>query len=852
MSKTNSIAVDSGDDMPAARGGTGMARALGALALILVCCCRLRARAEVIPEESYLNTLQSTAPLSCSEGFTELGYYNGSVSQTDAGSPCLRWTEFPDYVQQYPGRGLGDHSYCRNPDRESNPWCFFRQSSGAIGWAYCDCHQGAARLVGGSSSKNGRLEVYLNGQWGAVCDTHLTDRDASVICRQLGHGDIGSTLQHSYFGPGAGLFHYERLGCRGNEKSLLECRSRKFVTGDCNHGNEAGIMCAPPEGNGAPLRLVDGLEEFEGRVEVYHNGRWGTICDDKWDDVDAEVVCRQLGLGGIPKAWSWAHFGQGSGSILLDAVQCSGNELSLDECPHGGWEQHNCDHMEDAGVSCSPYTDGVVRLVGADRPWEGRLEVYHAGDWGSVCNQNWTELHAQVVCHQLGFRGRAEVAPDGVFGEGVGPILLDRVHCTGTERSLLNCEHGPWGRHDCEHNRDVGIRCEGGAETNEIPAVALVTGPPMRLAGGRSHKEGRVEVLVDGQWGGVCVDSWNDLNAAVVCRQLGFGGPSKARPASYFGEGLGVILWGRARCSGQEVTLADCPVLGRGVQDCHLGSGAGVTCSYDPKPVEDSTPSCGLRASQLNHGRRIVGHEGTFSEDSPWLASLWPVSRPTGSHPLCSTTLISPCWALTAAHCFGRFGNDSSSYVLQLGDHHGEERSVTPERIVIHEKYQSAEGQGWEYDVALLRLPGPEGKCLAFDSHTSAACLPVPSMDSWSHRPATCVITGWGVTESGSSSALLQSWAPLLPTWRCRQRYGNRFSSRMLCTGSLASGQWVDSCRGDRGGPLMCQDRAHRWVLTGIMSWGHGCSDPIFPGVYTRVAQFLHWIIHITGGPAEI
>lgn len=82
------------------------------------------------------------APLSCSEGFTELGYYNGSVSQTDSGLPCLRWTEFPDYVQQYPGRGLGDHSYCRNPDRESDPWCFFRQSSGAVGWAYCDCHQG--------------------------------------------------------------------------------------------------------------------------------------------------------------------------------------------------------------------------------------------------------------------------------------------------------------------------------------------------------------------------------------------------------------------------------------------------------------------------------------------------------------------------------------------------------------------------------------------------------------------------------------------------------------------------------------------------------------------------------------
>lgn len=86
-------------------------------------------------------------PLSCSEGFTELGYYNGSVSQTDSGSSCLKWTDFPDYMLQYPDRGLGDHNHCRNPDRASNPWCFFRQKSGAIGWAYCDCHQGEHPLL---------------------------------------------------------------------------------------------------------------------------------------------------------------------------------------------------------------------------------------------------------------------------------------------------------------------------------------------------------------------------------------------------------------------------------------------------------------------------------------------------------------------------------------------------------------------------------------------------------------------------------------------------------------------------------------------------------------------------------
>ncbi|NXN26110.1 NETR protein, partial [Nycticryphes semicollaris] len=166
---------------------------------------------------------------------------------------------------------------------------------------------------------------------------------------------------------------------------------------------------------------------FEGRVEVYHDGKWGTICDDQWDDRDAEVVCRQLGLSGNPKALSWAHYGQGSGPILLDEVECSGNELSLDQCKKSDWGQQNCDHIEDAGVSCDPFTgtdlqlytsqmcsdspyhaassaEGTVRLAGGRSPREGRVEVYYNGDWGTVCDDGWTDLGAQVVCRQLGFR----------------------------------------------------------------------------------------------------------------------------------------------------------------------------------------------------------------------------------------------------------------------------------------------------------------------------------------------------------------------------------------------------------------------------------------------------------------
>nr|XP_055032246.1 neurotrypsin [Misgurnus anguillicaudatus] len=835
------------------------ARVCRMLVLVGVFALWVPAIAEVNGEDGYLNAVQNTVPLSCSEGFTELGYYNGTVSQTDSGSPCLKWTEFPDYVQQYPGRGLGEHNFCRNPDRESNPWCFFRQSSGAIGWAYCDCHQGAVRLAGGSSSNSGRLEVYLNGQWGSVCDTHWTDRDASVVCRQLGLGEIGTALQHSYFGPGSGLFHYARLGCRGDEKSLLQCRSRKFVTSDCNHGNEAGVVCAPPEGNGPPLRLVGGQEDFEGRVEVFHEGRWGTICDDQWDDMDAEVVCRHLGLGGIPKAWSWAHFGQGSGPIQLDAVQCTGNELSLDECRHSGWEQHNCDHMEDAGVSCNPYTDGVVRLVDGDNPWEGRLEVYHSGDWGTVCDDSWTEQHAQVVCRQLGFRGGAEVVATGVFGEGTGLILLDDVECEGSEASLLECKHSVWGRHDCSHSEDVGIRCHR-AENNEVPLAPETTGPLVRLVGGDNRKEGRVEVFLNGEWGGVCDHGWNDVNAAIVCRQLGFTGVAKTRPMGFYGAGKGTIHLTNVRCTGKESFLGECPAKGQDTHVCKHGQDAGVMCDYMPEPEADiavvGTHTCGLRAGAERRSKRIVGGYKSLRGDWPWQASLWLRSQSKGNQPLCGATLINSCWLLTAAHCFKRFGSEASRYVVKLGDYHTQEqddfeRVLSPEHIHVHRKYRT---ESWEHDVALIRLKGAEGKCVAFNPHTNAACLPAPG-SMWGKRPSSCVITGWGVTDTEHPNTLLQAWVPLLPSWQCKKRYGERFTSHdMLCAGTMSSDlrKHADSCQGDSGGPLVCQGETGRWVLTGVISWGHGCGDPSYPGVYSRVSRYLQWIEQVTHSTAPL
>ncbi|XP_022603709.1 deleted in malignant brain tumors 1 protein-like isoform X5 [Seriola dumerili] len=202
------------------------------------------------------------------------------------------------------------------------------------------------RLAGsGSTQCSGRVEVNYRGVWGTVCDDNWDVNDAKVVCRQLNCGTALSAPQSAQFGQGTGKIWLDDVACSGNEGSLSECQHGEFGTHDCEHSEDAGVVCSG-------VRLA-GSTRCSGRVEIYHNNAWGTVCDDSWDVKDAKVVCKNLNCGTALSAPQSALFGQGTGKIWLDEVACSGSEGSLSACQHRGFGTHDCKHSEDAGVVCS-------------------------------------------------------------------------------------------------------------------------------------------------------------------------------------------------------------------------------------------------------------------------------------------------------------------------------------------------------------------------------------------------------------------------------------------------------------------------------------------------------------------
>ncbi|XP_072166777.1 scavenger receptor cysteine-rich domain-containing protein DMBT1-like [Diadema setosum] len=532
-------------------------------------------------------------------------------------------TDATALISAYYGRGSGS-IFLDNVDCYGSESLLTSCTHNGWGSHNCGHHEDAAvdcgrqnvgpfiRLVGGSSYYEGRVEIYHDGDWGTVCDDEWDDDDARVVCRQLGYStSYAQAMTRATYGEGSGSILLDNVGCDGWESSLASCSSDGWYSHNCGHHEDAGVRCAwydvstysPPWNY---VRLVGGSSYYEGRVEIFHNGDWGTVCDDNWDDDDARVVCGQLGYStSDARAVSGGTYGQGSGSILLDNVECDGWESSLASCSSNGWYSHNCGHSEDAGVRCGKFSWGDVRLSNGDAPWNGRVEIYDGYQWGTVCDDDWDDDDAEVVCRQLGYSiTDATALTSAYYGQGSGSIFLDNVDCYGSESLLTSCTHNGWGYNNCDHSEDAAVDCDGLGFT---PSPASI-----RLVEGGSYYEGRVEIYYNGAWGTVCDDNWDDDDARVVCRQLGY-------PASYaravsggtYGQGTGSILLDNVECDGWESSLATCSSNGWYSHNCGHYKDAGVRCGENVRLVGGSS---------YYEGRVEIYHDGAWGTvcDDEW------------------------------------------------------------------------------------------------------------------------------------------------------------------------------------------------------------------------------------------
>ncbi|XP_028827762.1 scavenger receptor cysteine-rich type 1 protein M130-like isoform X2 [Denticeps clupeoides] len=476
----------------------------------------------------------------------------------------------------------------RKRKMESGLWVIFVSVVVASG--------GDVRLVNGPSRCAGRVEVFHDEQWGTVCDDYWNMHVAAVVCRELGCGEAVEALHRAHFGPGSGPIWMDGLSCEGSESSLKTCTFRGWGQHDCSHVEDAGVLCSADR----KPRLSDGPHLCSGRVEVLRGKTWGSVCDAAFDLQDAEVVCRELGCGIPVELLGAAAFGWGQEQIWSEDMQCGGNETEISFCPTSSTQKHICSHENDVGLVCAGYTD--ARLVNGSDRCSGRVELQFLTDWGTVCDASWDIKAASVLCGQLHCGIAVALVGADWFGQGSGHIWADVFECRGNETHLSRCSISSWSRAACSHRQDVGLICSGSSLSVHDGMV--------RLSGGGGC-EGEVEVYLHQVWRRVLLDSWSLSDSSVVCRQLQCGSAVKFYASSRNRTERRAVCVSGFQCSGTEAHLGNCS--SPQILNCSSRQQVTITCSGPRK----------LRLVGSGHdcaGRLEVFHNGSWGTvcDDSW------------------------------------------------------------------------------------------------------------------------------------------------------------------------------------------------------------------------------------------
>ncbi|XP_062298288.1 scavenger receptor cysteine-rich type 1 protein M130-like [Scomber scombrus] len=367
--------------------------------------------------------------------------------------------------------------------------CVSSRSSSSIVELTCS---DSVRLVNGTSLCSGRLEVKSEQSWSSVCEPDFDQQDAEVVCRELGCG-TPLVLQGALYGEVEAPMWTKEFQCGGNESALLDCRRSDSARRTCSPGKAVGLTCSPE-----PVRLVGGASRCAGTLEMKH-GEWRPVSYSVWTLKEAAIICRHLDCGSALSISSRNEYSYRSlWSISSDCVQ-SGSALR--DCA-SSYSSYFI--ME---ITCSD----SVRLVNGTSLCSGRLEVKSEQSWSSVCEADFDQQDAEVVCRQIDC-GAPSVLQGALYGEVEAPMWTKEFQCGGNESALLDCRRSNSARRTCSPGKAVGLTCS----------------EPVRLVGGASRCAGTLEVKY-GEWRPVWYYDWIPKDADVICRYLDCGSAVSTR-----------------------------------------------------------------------------------------------------------------------------------------------------------------------------------------------------------------------------------------------------------------------------------------------------------------------------------
>nr|XP_024659067.1 scavenger receptor cysteine-rich type 1 protein M130 [Maylandia zebra] len=352
----------------------------------------------------------------------------------------------------------------------------------------------SVRLLNGSSLCSGRLEVKSDQSWSSVCETDFDQQDAEVVCRQLGCGPP-SVLQGALYGEVEAPAWSKEFQCGGHESALLDCRSSGSARNSCSAGKAVGLTCSEP------FRLVGGANHCKGIVEVKQGG-WRSVGSSDWSLKEAAAVCQHLDCG------SAVSVGQRKVVSLRSMWRIT------PDCVHSGSAVRECARLNLFFYIQHLTCQNSVRLLNGSSLCSGRLEVKSNQSWSSVCEADFDQQDAEVVCRELGC-GPPSVLQGALYGEVEAPVWSKEFQCGGHESALLDCRSSGSARNSCSAGKAVGLTC---SEPDRI-----------RLVGGDSHCAGILELKYLGDWKPVFIRHWNLKAAAVVCEHLGCGSAVSAQ-----------------------------------------------------------------------------------------------------------------------------------------------------------------------------------------------------------------------------------------------------------------------------------------------------------------------------------